>query len=197
MGKKKSRPWGGPEVTVFCLIVFAVIAGVASGQANPDDLPTGLRLDSGWIFHFAFGLVLFLIIYVIAALITFTVTSGAPLTKIGLGQFSFEGPAAETLVEGAASLKGINDELNALNKTADSLVSIATEGAEAFSLLLEEHPDLDSSVKSGSEQRIKQLQSLALSDKESRQRTAEAVRRFETKFAALEEFFNETEADNG
>jgi hypothetical protein len=60
---------------------LALLSAAASLDAHRSGLPGGLRLGTGWFFHVAFGLFVFVVLYALATLLAVTVRAGGPPTK--------------------------------------------------------------------------------------------------------------------
>lgn len=185
------RIWGKPWVTVLVLLAIALLAGVGSALAEPQDLPQSLRLDSGWIFHVVFGMVGFIVLYGFAALLTFTLESGVPLAKMGVGQFSFEASTKGVISEGAAIADGINSELESLNKTVDTIVQISSESERAIAAFSKKIPDAGAHPDTEFEARAQRLDALRHKADQSRKATSDAVNRFRLKLNELESLVGE------
>lgn len=129
--------------------------------------------------------------YGFAALLTFTLESGVPLAKIGVGQFSFEASTKGVISEGAAIADGINKELESLNETLDTIVQISSESEKAMAALSKKIPDAGPRPDAEFAARAQRLDALRHTADQSRKATEVAVNRFRLKLNELESLVGE------
>jgi hypothetical protein len=69
---------------------MVLLSAGASAIVRRSALPAGLRLGTGWFFHVAFGVFIFVVLYALAALLTATVWAGGPPAKMSGFGFSWD-----------------------------------------------------------------------------------------------------------
>lgn len=190
-----TRTWGNRRLAALAVLVLAALAALASWRISPKHLPNAVKLDSGLLFHGALGVVLFVILYFLAALVTTTIANGGPPAKMGLGNANFDGTAGDALAESAQSLRGINEQLAALNSRTISLVSVSRSTQEALIELADS--STRQSVRDAAQLRIKELDEIEANNYDSaNRRTADAVARFEAKLGEMKVALGNREEEN-
>ncbi len=188
---KPNRSWGGQKTTIFVLACLVSLSAVASVAAHRSGLPAGLRLGTGWFFHVAFGVFVFVVLYALAALLTVTVRAGGPPTKMsGLG-FSWDWEKAlEIASSGAESLEELNKRLSGLQDQVEALIAVERETQEALVVMVDALPGAPSDVRADALMRSKRLDHL-LERAEGGGRASEAIAGFRANLAEIERLHEE------
>lgn len=157
-----------------------------------EDLPSGLRLGSGWFFHVAFAVVVFIVLYMLAALVTVTVRAGGPPTRLsGLG-FSLDWEKAlEIANSGVESLEQLDGRVSEAQGQLSTLIKIGRETQEALVTIADAHPAIPSHVKKDAAARVQLLSQLPERTAGEGERTAEVIARFRTNLADIERLHEE------
>ena len=188
---KSNRPWGGRKTTISVLACVVSLSAVASVAAHRSGLPASLRLGTGWFFHVAFGVFVFVVLYALAALLTVTVRAGGPPTKMsGLG-FSWDWEKAlEIANSGAESLEELNKRLSGLQDQVAALVAVERETQEALVVMADALPGAPSDVRADALMRSQRLDRL-LDPAEGSGRASEAIAGFRANLEEIERLHEE------
>ncbi len=160
--------------------------------AHRSGLPGGLRLGTGWFFHVAFGVFIFVMLYALAALLTVTVRAGGPPTKMsGLG-FSWDWERAVAIANsGAESLDQLNRRLSGLQDQVTALVVTERETQEALVAIADALPAAPSAVRADALMRSQRLGRLLERTEGSNNRASEAIAGFRANLAQIERLHEE------
>lgn len=189
---KPKQAWGGPKTTIVVLVCMVLLSSVTSAVAHRSGLPGGLRLGTGWFFHAAFGVFVFVVLYALAALLTVTVRAGGPPTKMsGLG-FSWDWEKAlEVANSGADSLEELNKRLSGLQKQIAVLVKSEHATQEALVVIADALPTTPSDVRTNALMRSQRLDQLLEQAEDSGYRASEAIAGFRASLAEIERLHEE------
>lgn len=189
---KPTRLWGGQKTTFFALACMVLLSAAASIAAHPSSLPAGLRLGTGWFFHVAFGVFIFVVLYALAALMTVTVQAGGPPTKMsGLG-FSWDWEKAlEIANSGAESLEELNKRLSGLQGQVAALVAVERETQEALVVMADALPVAPSDVRTAALMRAERLGQLLERAEGGGDRASEAIAGFRANLVEIERLHEE------
>jgi hypothetical protein len=186
------RPWGGGKTTIIVLVGLALLSAGASLAAQRSGLPGGLRLGTGWFFHAAFGVLVFVVLYALAALLTATVRAGGPPTKLsGLG-FSMDWEKAlEIANSGAESLEELNNRVSGVQDELSTLIEIGRETQEAIVALADSNPSAPADIKAGALARTQLLDQLDRRADGRGERAAEVIAKFRANLTDIERLHEE------
>jgi hypothetical protein len=183
---KAKRAWGGHQTTFLVLAGLALLSAGASVVAHRSGLPAGLRFGTGWFFHAAFGVFVFVVLYALATLLTVTMRAGGPPTKLsGLG-FSLDwAKALEIANSGAESLEEIDKRVSGVQEQLATLVAVGRETQEALAALADAHPAAPDNIKADALARAQRLSKLH-QQVEGGERSSEVIAKFRANLAAIE-----------
>jgi hypothetical protein len=189
---KTNRLWGSQQTTIVALVCIALLSGLASAFARRSGLPGGLRLGTGWFFHVAFGVFVFVVLYSLAALLTVTVRAGGPPTKMsGLG-FSWDWEkAVEIANSGAESLEELNKRLSGMQEQVAALIGAERETQEALIAIADAIPTAPSALRADALMRSQRLGRLLERTEGSDDRASEAIAGFRANLAEIERLHEE------
>lgn len=184
---KPKRSWGAQKTTVFTLACMALLSVGASAAAHRPGLPAALRLGTGWFFHLAFGVFMFVALYALAALLTVTVRAGGPPAKIsGLG-FSWDWEKTlEIAGSGAESLEELNKRISGLQSDIAALVAVGQETQQTLVLIADALPNDRSGLRTNALARSERLGRLLEEDEIRGDRASEAIAGFRANLAKVE-----------
>ncbi len=183
---KAKRAWGGHKTSFFVLAGMALLSAGASVVAHRSGLPAGLRFGTGWFFHAAFGVFIFVVLYALATLLTVTMRAGGPPTKMsGLG-FSLDWEKAlEIANSGAESLEEIDKRVSGVQDQLATLITVGCETQEALVALADAHPTGPANIKADALARAQRLSKLH-QQVEGGERSSEVIARFRATLNAIE-----------
>jgi hypothetical protein len=189
---KPKRPWGGQKTTSIVLACIVLLSAGASVAARRSGLPGGLRLGTGWFFHIAFGVFIFVVLYALAALLTATVLAGGPPTKMsGLG-FSWDWETALQIANsGAESLEELNKRLSGLQDQVAALVAVERETQGALVFIADALPTAPSAVKVDALMRSQRLGQLLEQAKWGEDQASAAIAGFRANLVEIERLHEE------
>ncbi len=189
---KPKRPWGSQKTTIFVLACMVLLSAGASVAAHRSGLPGGLRLGTGWFFHAAFGVFIFVVLYALAALLTVTVRAGGPPAKMsGLG-FSWDWEKAlEIANSGAESLEELDKRMSGLQGQVAALVAVGRETQEALVVIADALPTASSDLKTDALARSKRLGQLLEQDETHGDKASGAIANFRANLAEIERLHEE------
>jgi len=189
---KPKRPWGGQKTTIFVLACMVLLSAGASAAAHRSGLPAGLRLGTGWFFHVAFGVFIFVVLYALAALLTVTLLAGGPPTKMsGLG-FSWDwDKALEIANSGAESLEELNKRMSGLQGHVAALVAVGRETQDALVVMADALPTAPSDLRTDALARSERLGQLLEQDETSGDRATKAIAGFRANLVEIERLHEE------
>lgn len=190
-GVKQKRMWGKPWITGGMLAVMALVSAGASAGAKLSDLPSPLQLGHGWFFHVSFAVVVFLVIYALCALLTATMRSGGPPSKMaGLG-FSLEWEkAVEAANSGVASLEELNKRVSGLQKQIATLAAAERDTQEALVRIADALPAAEG-LAATARMQSERLAGLLGDDIVRADKATEAIAAFRANLATLERLHQE------
>jgi hypothetical protein len=171
---------------------MVLLSSAASVAAHPSSLPAGLRLGTGWFFHAALGVFIFVVLYALAALLTVTVRAGGPPTKMsGLG-FSWDWEKAlEIASSGAESLEELNKRMSGLQGQVASLVAVGRETQDALVVIADALPTAPSDLRTDALARSERLGRLIEQDRPHDDRSTDAIAGFRANLAEIERLHEE------
>lgn len=189
---KPKRSWGGQKTTIFVLACMALLSVMASAVAHRSGLPSGLRLGTGWFFHVSFGVFVFVVLYALAALLTFTVRAGGPPTKMsGLG-FSWDWEkAVEIAASGAESLEELNKKLSGLQEQVTGLLQAERETQEALAVIVDAIPGTAPDLRQDALMRSERLGRLLEGANSRPDKAAQAIASFRANLTEIERLHEE------
>ncbi len=171
---------------------MVLLSAGASVAAQRSGLPAGLRLGTGWFFHAAFGVFIFVVLYALAALLTVTVRAGGPPTKMsGLG-FSLDwDKALEIANSGAQSLEELNKRMSGLQGQVAALVVVGRETQDALVIMADALPTAPSDLRADALARSERLGQLLERGEASGDRASDAIAGFRANLTEIERLHEE------
>ena len=189
---KSKRLWGSESTSIRVLAGLALLSIGASVAAHRSGLPSALMFGTGWFFHVAFAVFVFIVLYVLAALVTVTVRAGGPPTKLsGLG-FSMDWDKALAVANsGAESLEELNNRVSSIQGQLTTLITVGRETQAAIIALADADPAASADVKADALDRAKLLSQLDERAETNGGRASEVIAKFRTNLAEIERLHEE------